>query len=352
MNRSSGETLRGVKFYKSIGQDEVEILRVIDIDNNSTGKAVAICKSDVRDEIIRIGADELASSYTKIIPDGCVAFTIGKENNANGSWFEDVIVATYTAEDIGNNMACPSVVCRQLVKDFLYNMGSGIDNHDYVGVCVTKDIVPQNMNYLSLLSVNSVSLFSAVNYYINDSINDIVSMLSSNALKKINKVLESNFIEYINSTYALDMGQKNTKGHCRDLKTLLEINNYQFHHDSVYNIVTTTLNIKDSCKHVVEEDGKLEYDVLNDDMLIKLSRIYQKKITKAITLEYDQDISLDRLNKNNLLLIRDVTDTLYLIHITTDGEYLKRDLDNLAVNDVYDSIRVVNKYGSKSQNRK
>ena len=230
MTMQKAETLRGVKFYKRVGSDEYEILRIINLkmryDGEDKGTVIAEYTSDLKPgRVMETQVDDIVKDYRRITPDGCVVFTIGREMNSDGSFFEDIIVATYTVDDINNQMASPSVVCRQLVRDFMYDLKAGFETSDnkYVGVCVTRDMVPADQNFMMLTEVKSVSLFAPVNYYIDDTISDILTMLGKTNRENINAVLEANFLKYIEHIHGMDLGQHQTDGHCRNLETLLEI---------------------------------------------------------------------------------------------------------------------------------
>ena len=238
-----------------------------------------------------------------------------------------------------------SLVCRQGVTDFLYDMIGGKENHGYVGICISRNDTPSDMNYAALMQCDKVTQMYTMHYYRNDTLEDILKVLGSRNINKINKVMEKMFQEYIENISGMDMGQSHTKGHCRDLKTLLEINNFAYQLDCINNILPLKNKIEDYIEEC--EDGTVKYNVLNSDMRERLSYLYQKKISKIVIIEYDHDIELNKLNQTSTLLLRSSTGKLFVCHIVSGGEYLVSDLDKERLASYTNDIRILSKYTAK-----
>ena len=83
----------------------------------------------------------------------------------------------------------------------------------------------------------------------------------------------------------------------------------------------TTVSKKDN------NGNNIEYKIARDDLRLWLSSIYNMNISEIAILEFDHDINLADFNDTRYLLIRDITNTLYIAVYTIDGEFYEKDLE-------------------------
>lgn len=345
MKLEQAKAIVGCKYYKMVGKDDCELIRVMDAKQQDAG--IGITYREESGKISMMSASKLINEYTKLIPDGVISFVICNMTATNGTKqkkYKDILVFTHTSDDI-NNKRTPSVICRQNIIDINYLMSTGEANTDYVGACVSRNDFPNESNYNSLTMANSVDKMWSVNFYITDTILDIVEILGSYRESLINKVLEDGFQEYLKSRKGFDVGQKSMNGHCRDLKTLLEINNYQYTHDQIMNILPVKISVEDYLEHVDEGNG-IEYDKLNKELTSELEYLFGMKISRAIAIVYDHDIDLTKIPTNSMVMLRDDKGKVWLIKVTAEGKFSEAEYDAELMKQYASDVLLVNKYGS------
>jgi hypothetical protein len=93
-------------------------------------------------------------------------------------------------------------------------------------------------------------------------------------------------------------------------------------------ITDVDFTIKD---YIVEKDlpGKPgeKYESVSDDMIAWLSSIYNMNITDLTILKFDHDIDIVEFKNTKYFLMRDDTNTLYLLVYNENGEQFVADLD-------------------------
>jgi four helix bundle protein len=161
---------------------------------------------------------------------------------------------------------------------------------------------------------------------------------------KYNKVLNELYEEHIphaSDIIAAQVG-KVSDGWCRELKTLLKINNIMADFNSMNNIIGIDFKLAD---YLVKRDtGVLEMDKTSR---MFLSEVLKVNITSTRVTEYNYSIDMSKFNNANYTLIRDKENNVYLVVYLESGEFLEEELqDEINKLDVTDKLRLAyyNKY--------
>ena len=223
------KTMLGKKYYKSISEDAVEIIRVTGFKNENT---IEITKEDGSKE--KVNPDDVLSNYIELIPDGFMTFSVvTMKTHKKDIFCDDVIVCVHRMKDLEKKDNDPYLVCRQNITDIFYNYISNTEDHPYVGLSVTRDTCPANIDFSMIRACDDVSYFIGVNFYITDNIDSILGVLGSK-IKKFDSVLENGMIDFLKSNMKLDIGQIQLYGHCRNLKTLFINNNFEYDYNNIF----------------------------------------------------------------------------------------------------------------------
>lgn len=326
----------GYKFYNIDEDDNVEIVRVIGLEDFNNKVDVLTESGAVKKMPINI-----LKSYTPLEPFGFCMFTRVKVSD-----MKDVIVSAYRLLDVKIDMNEPYCICRQSVNDFLIDMIS--PEEQYFGVCVTRDDVPANIRYEELAACDDIIGSCMVNFYTDDTLDDILKCLPEKELFYINEILKNNYIEYKkskNPMYTESLDKKSEDhGWCKDLRTLLVNNNFIIDLDSMRNITAVDFDLSNFLER---EDVEDEVYRFNDAMLLFFNQTYKINAVKTMVIKFGYDINMGDFNNSNYILMRDNTDTLYIVVYVHSGEYLEVDLEEeLNKMGVSDNLRLsyYNKY--------
>lgn len=336
-------SMLGCKYYKQREDKSYEILRVI----NLKGDDKCLCLIDDKDEQI-LYPEEILSNYTKLIPDGIITFAIvsTRVNPKDERYTDDVIVTATAAISLKDPNPIPDLICRQNIVDIFYAMYTGKDDTDMVGTCITRAEIPDSLPIQLLTQCDKVDYIVTYNTYISDTVFTFLNYMKGKRLRKFDAVLESGLKAYMKAKGIPDINQLSVKGHCRTLEALLRNNNFPYDFDRIYSITPLKFDLKEYIvKHQFVDGTK--YDALNNDAINIFSKVFKMQISKTIVIKYDHNIDLSEFGENEIFLVRDNTDDLYVVRYVLDGEYLETELEAKAVEDAMNSIKIVNKYGSK-----
>jgi uncharacterized protein YneF (UPF0154 family) len=311
-------------------------MTIFDYDDNETKK---VRVEDYKD-------------YHKLIPDAIATFSIATIKDKEGKIFKDVIVTAtkYLAVQIDSH-SLPYAVCRQNITDIFANLISNSDNHGLVGLAVNQDTCPSNFDYRLMFAANSVEYSDFVNFYRNDTLDDILSMIPIKKYDDVLSELYTKHINYINKPELLF--KKEDSGWCKDLHTLLDQNNFAVDINQMLGITEVGFDME-SYMDKVTKDNDIEYYVASDDLREWLSKcVFNINIKEASIIEYDHDINLSDYNSTKYTLIRDINNKLYLVIYISDGEYYTADLieEDIKKNERLNKFKLkymYNKYGENN----
>ena len=306
----------GYIFFKAIDENSVKIIRIIDIDNN---KENIVIKNLDNGNIENLKFTDI-SGYTPINPYGFVSFA---KVEIDGS--EDVIVSLYRLLDIKLDINEPYAICRQSVNDFFYDLINN-KNEGIAGVSCTRENCPEGIPYESLAYCDKLDSFKIVNFYLTDTLDDILSCINT---KKYDNTLEKLYNIHMNSVNpAYDKSTDKNISHngwCRNLKTLLTENNFINDIDTMRNVTAVDFKINDNINIKKSSDG-LEVPYLDETAIVFFSNVFKLGIKDAIAIEYDFDIDLSEFNNTKYFLVRDNDNKTYVIQYTLNAEYRQDEL--------------------------
>lgn len=314
----------GYKFFKNKeDSEEVDLVRVIKIIKDDNKVKIKNC--DTNEEKV-IGIEEL-SGYTPLEPTGFVTVAkVGMQDDKIKTLMNyDVIFSLYRLVDIKLNINEPYAICRQSVNDFFYGIISG-DTKELAGVCCSRENCPVEIPYYMMAACDEVFNFTMVHFYLTDTINDVLEMIDTTLYDKVLEKLYQIHMKTIDPNYvSAKDNRKSHDGWCRDLKTLLIENNVQTDMDTMRNVSAVDFDISDYTD-IKDEDG-LEVSYANAELRAFIAKMFRLNIQdKCIIMKYDVDIDLAEFNNTNYVLLRDTTNTTYIISYILDGEHRESDL--------------------------
>lgn len=318
----------GVKLVKYNEDESIHMLRIIGMrkpykitEVTKDPSEIMVYDYDTKEKR-KVNVSEL-SEYHPIEPDGifCASvvnmFTDGKTVN-------DVIVTVTKYLNIKLKITnVPFAVCRQNITDVFYNLLISDESQMIVGLAVNQNNCPTNFDYSMMFSCNQVIYSDFINFYRNDTLEDIYPMLKMN---KYDDVLRESYTRHINFVKKPQLAFKSEDGGwCRDLKTLLKENNFQSDINEMLDIAQVDFNVSDYLEEKELSNGS-KYSAAREDFRLWLSLNYKTSIKEAIFVEYDHDINLAEYNNATYLFIRDNTGKLYFVVYTVEGKFFEADL--------------------------
>lgn len=301
----------GVKMYRYIN-DRLEVIRILRIKNSN----LFIVRDEGTKIKLKMTKEEL-SSYTELKPDAVLAFCILQYDIA-----QDVAVSMSRISDISNGNKLPYAICRQNVYDIFKNQVNRDESIQYVGMSVSIDTAPDNSkNILEMLRCSSMPQFDSVYTYIDDSLDDILSLINT---VNYDTVLSKLYTDFENINYETEESEivdgeevKKTIRHIgmeKTLKDLLQNTSFMSEYRRGFNILEIDFEISNEGTLLEDEKEKLE-DVL------------KYEIVKHTIIRYKKDINMtDALYTHQL--IADSNNKIYVL-IYDKGEYINRSYDSL-----------------------
>lgn len=318
----------GYKIFKET-EDKLIIYRITKIKQYKDGAEpyqITVKDLDTNEEkIVRI---EELKGFTPLQPDGYLTFNQVHIID-NGEVINDVVITASKILNlkIGDNV--PYAICRQSCTDIFYNLICKTEDDMIVGLSINQDTCPSNFDFRQILACDGVDKSQYVNYYRTDTIEDVLPMIKTHGM---NEIMEKNYLKHIKiSNNVSAMFKKEDKGWCRDIETLMEENNFQADIDQMLGITAIAFNLSDyTIKKPLPGKEDQEYETLNKDLKLWLSKLYNININNISVVKFGYDIDLADFNNARYFLIRDNTKTLYLLVYTIDQDELEIDLINEA----------------------
>lgn len=313
------------RWYRWLEDDKLEEVMVSRIKNSEVS-TIIFTKGPNLGELKKINNVDLENNYTKLKPDGYLTFSVvttGKDTT-------DVMVTVSTHKDILSGIQLPYAVCRQGAID-LFAKQLSPDNVDYVGVSISRDTCPADVDFANFFACNGVSYSEVMSYYIGNNLQDCIKLIKK---KKIfNDTLKENFNKHClylaNGNRFISDVYKNKEevdGYCKNLDTLLSLNNFAYDVNAAFGIISTDLT---------EDDFSEE--TLSGVAMEVIGSILRIEIGKSIAIKYDKDVDLSKI-KRNYCLVSDINNTIYVVAYTVVGRYIvpiegnesKENIDKLA----------------------
>ena len=323
--------------YENDKEESLKLIRVVGIQNTTDVK-IKILDSPNKEEIGNINKIKFKEleDWTRLIGYGKIIFstvTVGT-NTGGGITVPDVIVAGYSYKEakLSGQYTKPFVACRQCIGDVYDSMMQESPELSLVGMSCNQMSIPEGIEFDALLACTKIDLTSNVTFYIDDTLDDILNMVKT---KPYDKVLESDLLDHVNymerklgRKIGFNSAIKSCDGYCRDLRQLLEENNFWYDLQSYIGIIKINVPVE-----IDTED--INRCHLSEDLKIDLSNILMKNIGETWVIKYDLDIDIDTIKKDHFLLM-DSNNILWVVCYETIGEYIAPDKE---VEDIKDAMK-------------
>lgn len=316
----------GYKLFKDLG-DSIELIRIIKVRKYKDGgnPAEITIRDEGTGEIKKVRVDSL-EGFTPLEPDGYLTFNVVMIRDAMGKPNKDVVVTAskFLNMKIGDNM--PFAVCRQSCTDIFHTLVTQSTELNMVGLSVNRNTCPTNFDFRIMLACDDIVYSDHVNIYRTDLVMDILDMIK---LNKFDEVMKDLFMEHVKHTNNPALMFKNEHdGWCKDLKKLLEQNNFQTDVDEMLSMTALDFELD---RYLVEKDlpghpGE-KFTSCTEELKEWLSYIFHTNIDDITLIEYGHDINLAEFNNSKYFLLRDNTNKIYLTVYTSSGEFLAADLE-------------------------
>lgn len=322
----------GYKLFKQNEDGSVHMLRIVHMhrpfkitDSTKDPTEITVYDYDTKEKR-KVKVDTL-SEYSPLQPDGILTFNIATIASRDGKTSSrDVIVTATKFLNVELKISnIPYAVCRQSITDIFYNLLSTNDNDELVGLSVNQDTCPSNFDFRMMLACNDITYSEFINFYRTDSLEDILEMCNT---QKFDDVLSDLYNKHVEAVKDPMLSFKNEHGGwCKNLKLLLEQNNFQTDINQMLGITEVDFEIAPYLEeHELPGKEDVHYLAANDELRYWMSLQYKVNIVEANFLEYDHDINLGDFNNTGYFLFKDNTKKLYLIVYRIKGEYFESDL--------------------------
>lgn len=296
-------------YLGSIYFNENETLRIL--NDKNPNKIKCMVNYTLKRKYLTL--DELQNNYTRLTPHGIAYFNIVKIGD-----IEDVMIMVYRKKDIDNSEQLPYIICRQNITDIFANTIVKNYNNLETGCCVSKKSLPEKVNMENLLACDGIISSEAVCFYIDDTVEKILSFIK---IKPYDTVLYNLYIKHIQYKYKDNIKEMMkydiVDGYCKSLNLLLIDNEFKYELNSSYDIYTTDIYFTDNDL----------INPLNNNILSQLSYIISKNILYGEIYKYSKDIDLDKIT-SEYILIKDIKQYLYII-IYKWNEYQPIKIDSI-----------------------
>lgn len=327
------QTAIGYKFFKDLGE-EVEIVRLVKARKYKKGGVPAeVTIEDINGKRSKIRTEVLEKEWTPLEPDGIATISLVTMKDSSGDPVSDVIVSVIKYLNVMVGDKIPFAVCRQNIVDFFNNLVVRTEDESDLlyGISVNQNDCPTNFDFRLLSACNSVEDFDMVNFYREDTVDDILKLVDTTkydiALQKSYDAFCDNEIKYNGGDVSL-MFKKKYKGWCTSVELLLKENNFQYDINEMLGIADIDFDIsKYFVKKVLPTNEEVEYTSVTDDLKVWLSHVYKVNMRDVTVLEYNHDINLAEFNNARYFFIRNTDKQLYMVVYTIAGEYKEADME-------------------------
>lgn len=321
--------MKGIIYFKDSEEKENEIQMIRLVSDTVSDKDTVIVYDYGSKTRQKMPASEL-KNWKALEPDGFFTTNIVTVTTTDGTEEKDVIVTINKILEMKymHDMK-PYAICRQSITDIFYNLLCSDESQMIAGLSVNRDNCPTNFDYLSLLACNNLEQCDCVNFYRVDTIDDILELINT---QMYDATLRKMYIDHIKCEKRFFKENDDyDKGWCRNLKTLLKVNNFQSDINDMLGIIDVEFDLS---KYLIKKnfnapDGtEVEYDAINDDLRAWLSSVSKINIKDTAVVEYFFDIDLSEYNNNLYSFIRDTSKKLYFITFVPEGSYHESDLES------------------------
>lgn len=296
----------GNKYFKQ--DDDGNIIDMVRVYRYDMVDTVHTYDEDTKANYRTFSLTDLNDNWILLKPHATIVFCIAKCGND----LEDVIICMHKYKDIlaGDNE--PYCVLRQNITDLFANIVI-TSSKTYTGCCVSKDTIPEGVDYNIMTACNSVDKNVFISTYMDDTLDDILSLIKT---KPFDVTLESLFTDHINYEYSKPgfgfakkiLKQKDSyDGYCKSLRTLMEENNFMYDFYQAFGIIPVDFEI------YIHEDG-----AICEEAVEVIESVKMVNIIATIGVKYWYDIDFNSIQNDYCLLI-DCKANLYVIGYRYSG---------------------------------
>lgn len=301
---------KGTKYYRIDNNDNVSIIRIVNIKNSSTfvcmmdedyTKGSDINPSKHSEKLFTLSADELKNDYRLLLPHAQLCLT----NVTTTDGIQDVLIAITKIEATTSLPSASSVnfggvhiICRQAIAD-VFAMITHPDKTVY-GLCISRDTCPSNINFDTLYAncIPNKRGGQFINFYQQDNIDQILGLLKKGPSDAI---LADNYKK-------IKSFDPTVEGLADSLEVLVKSNGLIFDIFKMFGIVPIN-NV------TIKYDGN-KY-ILNDDELDRLEYVIKCRMTDVLIVELNHFVSEEGLSEDYAhFKICDSSGKIYLIQYT------------------------------------
>lgn len=320
----------GQKLFKNMEDDSVHMIRIVGMRKPFKITAatpdpteIVIYDYDTQQKR-KVRVAEL-SEYHPLKPDGILTVSAVWVKDETGKITKDVIVSATKYLNLELKISqIPFAACRQSITDIWYNLYINDESQMMVGLAVNQNNCPTNFDYRYMFACDNIEYSDFINFYRTDTLEDLYPMMDIN---KFNNILADLYKRHVKASKKPELAfRSEDKGWCKDLKTLLSQNNFQYDINEMLDITAVNFTIADFLEYKESANGKVRYPVAREDFRYWLSMQYKENISEAAFVEFDHDINLADYQQNRYLLLRDNTNKLYLVVYTIEGQFFEADL--------------------------
>ena len=302
----------GTKYQKYEGDKSI-VIRAKEPDIYSSDKACVIKDN----EIINISSQEILDEYIRINPDAFMNIFITElDGKADNVYIYTTKMSTIMKKE--NNLL-PDIVTTARSVNFDKTMSVDFTKEVFFGESISSLSTDDMYKYLFKPLVNNKSIYSfKIALYVNDTIDDIISIISND--DKINNALKT----IADSIRSIEQFVDTDCHIATNLKELLELSDYISNYRRIFNIVQVDWQV-DLGEESYNKDGDL---ILNNKQIQKLQDLIRKNITNITVLEYDADIDVNKIVSYSHCMISDSAQKIYLIAYDVISDYIEDTSDN------------------------
>ena len=288
--------------YQNYDNDELILYRVTGAKESDKGQSLRL-KNITKGTETFCSDDYINNNLVKIEPDAIINFMITKYPESDE---KDVYVWVFKADAIAAGKQEPQLIMRQDVYSYLKNP-LAMDGKIYVGDCLTEQTMPTDDKLMSVCEFEDVIYSYVVNAYLNDTLDDILSLIRTSALKKFDDTFET-------------LSKKNSPmviGYCRNLKEFMTLNNFIDGYRLIFNINTIDFPIVLG-KESYNSEGDI---ILNRKQHTRIEDMLRKYIKNVKVIEYDHDLDISQIIAYKHVLVSDSDQKIYLIAFEIVGDF-------------------------------
>lgn len=260
----------GSKFYRYDDNNEPIVVRIVNVD---TAKNVIRYINDAGVKW-KANLDEFKSNYRMLTPDANISFSIV---DLNGD--KDIVVAAKKMpkhiDEANRDDRLPDIICRQMSNDIFANIPE--PNRRIIGVCVSQDTCPPNIDYKLLLSCTGIDKSTMISVYLDDSLESIMKFVNTKEMDSILRELSKKYINYY-------------EGLTTSVRDLLFNNRFMFDYRKLFGIMEIPFHVDPESSH------------LNAFNVAFLSNELKVNITETYVLKYDKSIDMETIYRDYVLV--------------------------------------------------